>query len=61
MKQTAFEKITQIIQQHKFPLAVLQDVNARLADCQDEHYADQQYRYLQNVVAAGKAKKRDAI
>jgi len=51
-------EITNLISDYDFPLEVLQDVNRRLSDCQDVHYAAQQLRYLQNIVNSGKVKKR---
>lgn len=52
------EEITSLISDYHFPLEVLQDVNQRLNDCQDVHYAAQQLRYLQNIVKVGKVKKK---
>ena len=52
------EKIIQLVSEYAFPLEVLQDVNRRLADCNDPYYANQQLRYLQNIISAGRAIKR---
>ena len=54
------EQIIQLISEYAFPLEVLQDVNHRLADCQDPYYAAQQLRYLQYHVKAGCAMKSEA-
>ena len=53
------EKISQLISEYAFPIGVLQDVNHRLADCQDPYYAAQQLRYLQNYIKAGYAVKSE--
>ncbi len=52
------DEINNLISIYEFPFEVLQDVNRRLSDCRDVHYAAQQLRYLQNIVSAGRAKKR---
>lgn len=52
------EQISQLVGEYAFPLEVLQDVNHRLADCDDPYYAKLQLRYLQNIVKAGRAVKR---
>ncbi|WP_346235705.1 DUF6877 family protein [Lysinibacillus telephonicus] len=52
------EEITSLISNYHFPLEVLQDVNQRLNDCRDVHYAAQQLRYLQNIVKVGNVKKK---
>ena len=52
------EQISQLVGEYAFPLEVLQDVNHRLADCDDPYYAKQQLRYLQNIVNVGRAVKR---
>ena len=52
------DEINNLVSEYEFPLEILQDVNRRLSDCQDNHYAAQQLRYLQNIVNAGKVKKR---
>lgn len=46
------KQITAIIKNYALPLAVIADVNARLADSQDYGYVKQQLRYLQRVVSA---------
>lgn len=56
--QEAAQKINNLVGEYDFPLPVLEDVNKRLSDCQNAHYAAQQLRYLENVVRAGMAKKR---
>lgn len=52
------EQISQLVGEYAFPLEVLQDVSRRLADCDDPYYAEQQLRYLQNIVKVGRAVKR---
>jgi hypothetical protein len=52
------QKINELVGEYDFPLSVLQDVDRRLSDCQDPHYAAQQLRYLENNIRAGIAKKR---
>lgn len=56
--QEVAQKINNLVGEYDFPLPVLEDVQKRLSDCQDVHYAVQQLRYLENVVRAGIAKKR---
>lgn len=53
------EQISRLVSDYVFPLEVLQDVNRRLAECSDPYYAQQQLRYLQNIVSAGQAVKRE--
>ena len=53
------EQIVQLVSEYAFPLEVLQDVNRRLADCDDPYYAQQQLRYLKNIVASGRAIERE--
>lgn len=50
--------INNLVSEYDFPIEILQDINQRLSDCQDPHYAAQQLRYLQNIVNAGKVKKK---
>jgi len=52
------EKINNLVVEYDYPLPVLQDVDRRLSDCRDPHYATQQLRYLENNVLAGIAKKK---
>ena len=53
------DQISQLVGEYDFPSEVLRDVNRRLADCDDPYYAEQQLRYLQNIVKAGCAVKRE--
>jgi len=55
------DKINTLISEYSFPLEVLQDIKQRLSDCQDVHYAEQQLRYLQNIIKAGVVRKRGEI
>lgn len=57
-KQQVDQAISELISAYVFPFEVLVDVHTRLLGCTDVHYAAQQLRYLQNLVAAGMAKKR---
>lgn len=51
-------EINCLILDYDFPIVVIQDIEKRLSDCYDMHYAKQQLRYLKNVINAGKALKR---
>lgn len=55
----AIEEINKLVTQYDFPLAALLDVNHRLECCEDEHYINQQLRYLQNLIKYGFATKKD--
>ena len=51
----AMDKFNQLINNYNFPTLILEDVYNRLRDCQDENYIEQQIRFLNNVIRAGKA------
>lgn len=51
--------INHLISEYDFPSVVLQDVDKRLSDSGCLHYAAQQLRFLDNIVCAGIAKKRE--
>lgn len=51
----AIDEINALIGAYDFPLNVLQDVDKRLSDCTDEHYVNQQLRYLKNIIDRGLA------
>lgn len=52
------QKINDLVWIYDFPLPILQDVQRRLSDCDDPHYAAQQLRYLENNIHAGIEKKK---
>ena len=54
----AWEKINQLVNDYRFDQRVLDDVYNRLRDRQDEIYAKQQLRYLENCIRYGKAVKK---
>lgn len=54
----AWEKINQLVKDYRFDQCVLDDIYNRLRDCQDEAYAKQQLRYLENCIRYGKAVKK---
>lgn len=54
----AWEKINQLVNEYRFDQRVLDDIYNRLRDCQDEAYAKQQLRYLENCIRYGKAVKK---
>lgn len=54
----AWEKINQLVNEYRFDQRVLDDVYNRLRDRQDESYAKQQLRYLENCIKYGKAVKQ---
>lgn len=54
----AWVKINQLVNEYRFDQRVLDDVYNRLRDRQDESYAKQQLRYLENCIRYGKAVKR---
>ena len=54
----AWEKINQLVSEYHFDQRVLDDVYNRLRDRQDEAYAKQQLRYLENCIRYGKAVKK---
>ncbi|MER1958827.1 MAG: DUF6877 family protein [Solibacillus sp.] len=58
-KQQVDQAISELISTYVFPFAALLDVHTRLLGCTDVHYAVQQLHYLQNLVAAGMAEKRN--
>lgn len=58
-KQQVDQAISELISAYVFPFEALLDVHTRLLGCTDVHYAAQQLRYLQNLVAAGAAEKRN--
>lgn len=58
-KQQVDQAIRELISAYVFPFEALVDVHTRLLGCTDEHYAARQLRYLQNLVNAGMAKKRN--
>lgn len=58
-KQQVDQAINELISAYVFPLEALVDVHTRLLGCTDVHYAAQQLRYLQNLVAACAAEKRN--
>lgn len=53
MLKTYETEIQTLLTHYTFPLAVVEDVNKRLADCQTPAYVAQQVRYLQQYVQAG--------
>lgn len=55
------EKINQLVSEYSFDQRVLDDVYNRLRDRQDEAYAKQQLRYLENCIKYGKAVKKNEI
>lgn len=57
----AWEKINQLVKDYRFDQRVLDDIYNRLRDCQDEAYAKQQLRYLENCIRYGKAVKKNEI
>lgn len=54
----AWERINQLVNEYRFDQRVLDDVYNRLRDRQDEIYAKQQLRYLENCIRYGKAVKK---
>lgn len=54
----AWDKINQLVKDYRFNQRVLDDIYNRLRDCQDEAYAKQQLRYLENCIRYGKAVKK---
>lgn len=46
----AIDELNKLINKYDFPLEVLEDVNNRVRDNQDENYIKQQVRYLENVL-----------
>lgn len=55
----AWEKINQLVNEYRFDQRVLDDVYNRLRDRQDEVYAKQQLRYLENCIKYGEAVKKN--
>lgn len=51
-------EINTLVLDYDFPLTVLQDVDKRLSDCREVGYAQQQLRYLTNLVNRGLAIKK---
>lgn len=51
-------EINTLVLDYDFPLSVLQDVEKRLSDCREINYAQQQLRYLTNLVDRGLAIKK---
>lgn len=51
----AMKRFNDLINSYNFPTVVLEDVYSRLRDCQEENYVEQQIRFLNNVIEAGKA------
>lgn len=47
---SAIDELNKLINKYEFPLDVLEDVNNRIRDNQDENYIKQQVRYLENVI-----------
>lgn len=52
------ERISTLVDQYEFPIGALMDVQGRLRDNDELHYASQQLRYLIKLVKTGKVKKR---
>lgn len=52
-------QINELINKYDFPIAILKDVRDRLRDSDDPQYAEQQVRYLKNIVSAGLAQEKD--
>lgn len=61
MVEEVAEQINQIIHEYEFPLPILQDVQKRLSDSNCPHYAMLQLRYLENIVQAGIAKRKEVL
>lgn len=56
----AWEKINRLVNDYRFDQHVLDDIYSRLRDRQDDSYAKQQLRYLENCIKYGKAVKKNA-
>lgn len=54
-----WKKINQLVNDYRFEQCVLDDIYNRLRDRQDEAYAKQQLRYLENCIKFGAAVKKN--
>lgn len=56
--EDVMKEINQLTSEYEFPLNVLMDIEKRLADSSEVSYAQQQLRYLNNLVSQDKVSKK---